>query len=206
MGRTTRAVALVIAVCLACAGCNPIKRWGYSGGDRDAWQETGRVIATLGVARGDVVADLGAGGGYFAFPLAQAVGAVGRVHAIDVDPGMVEYLREESVKRGLSQLVAVQASEDDPNLPEGGVDLLFTCNTYHHLGDRVAYFARLRPAIRPGGRLAVIEYRPGQGFLLGGHATGADVIRSELEQAGFVLDAEHEFLERQSFLVFSPAP
>jgi arsenite methyltransferase len=206
MGRTTRAVALVIVVSLACVGCNRIKRWGYAGSDRDEWQQTERVIATLGVAPGARVADLGAGGGYFAFPLAEAVGPEGRVFAIDVDAGMVEYLRAESEKRGLAQLTAMQATEDDPRVPESGVDLLFTCNTYHHLHDRVAYFERLRGAILPGGVLAVIEYRPEGGFFHERHATGPEVIRRELEEAGWVLLVEHDFLERQSFLVFSPSP
>lgn len=194
----SRALALVLLTSLLLpTACTWIKRRAYEGGDRDAWQQPARVVETLGIAPGDVVADLGSGGGYFAFRLAEAVGPDGRLYAVDVDPGMNDYVASEAGQRGLAQLETILASPTDPRLPEP-VSLVFTCNTYHHLEDRVAYFRRLRAHVRPGGRVAVIDFRPGA-FR---HATDPETIRRELGEAGFTLEAEHDFLEKQSFLVF----
>jgi cyclopropane fatty-acyl-phospholipid synthase-like methyltransferase len=159
------------------------------------------VVEALTLAPGQRVADLGAGGGYFTFRLAAAVGAGGRVYAADVDQSMTDYLQDEAKDRGVTNVSAVLSAPDDPRLPEP-VDLLFTCNTYHHLEDRVAYFTRVREKyLRPGGRVAVIDFRP-EAF---DHATARDVIVDELQRAGFALQTEHDWLERQSFLVFEVA-
>jgi ubiquinone/menaquinone biosynthesis C-methylase UbiE len=140
---------------------------------------------------------VGAGGGYFRFRRAAAVGPRGGVSAVDVARGMVEYLRDRAEREDRAQVVAVLAEPDDPNLPEP-VDLVFTCNTYHHLTDRVAYFRRVRDLLRPGGRVAVIDFAEGR------HATPRSAIEQELGAAGYRLVAAPDFLDRQSFLVFAP--
>jgi predicted methyltransferase len=201
-----RALALL---CLsALAACGPLKRCAYEGIGRDEWQQPARVVEALALEPGDRVADLGAGGGYFTFRLADAVGPEGRVYAVDIDESMTEHVRKRAEKEGRANVVTIQAGPDDPKLPPGEIDLVFTSNTYHHLEDRTAYFARLRPALRGRARVAVVEYRPESGWFGGtsSHATGADVIEREMEAAGFRLDASHDFLERQSFIVFSAAP
>ena len=83
------------------------------------------------------------------------------------------------------------------------LDLVFSSNTYHHLKDRVAYFARLRPALAPGGRLALIDFVP-EGFFQRRHATEVATIRAEMESAGYVRVASFAYLERQSFEIFAP--
>jgi arsenite methyltransferase len=195
--RVTAAVAALTALALLFGGCTWLKRRMYEGGDRDAWQQPARVVDALGLAEGDRVADLGSGGGYFTFRLAEAVGASGAVYAVDLDADLNEYVAKEAAERGLSQVHTVLAAPDDPRLPEA-VDLIFTCNTYHHLEDRVAYFGRLRARLAPGARLAVIDFREGA-FR---HFTRAETIRAELEAAGYTLEAEYDFLEKQHFLVF----
>jgi arsenite methyltransferase len=160
-------------------------------------------VTALAIEPGDTVADLGSGSGYFTLRLAEATGASGRVLAVDVDADMNELVTERAREAGVANVETVLAQPDDPKLPEGAVDLVFTCNTYHHLEERPAYFARLRRALAPGGRVAIVEYRE-QAFLLRRHATPPDVIRSEMETAGYRLVADHDFLERQSFLVFAP--
>jgi arsenite methyltransferase len=99
-------------------------------------------------------------------------------------------------------LTVVRADYDDPMIPEP-VDWIFTSNTYHHIEDRVAYFEGAARYLRPGGRLAVLDYKR-QGFFQRflGHATEGEVIRTELEKAGYTLVTEHDFVERQHFLVF----
>jgi ubiquinone/menaquinone biosynthesis C-methylase UbiE len=192
------ALSLIVA-----GGCAKWKKFAYEGFNRDSAQQPGRVIATLDLQPGDRVADLGAGGGYFTFRLADAVGPTGRVYAIDVDPDMIEYLKTRVAADGYRNIEVVAAPEDDPGLPAASIDLLFTCNTYHHLADRTAYFARARSALRPGGRIAIIDM-DGSGWFswLFGHATPADAVRAEMQAAGYQLVQQHDFLDGQSFLVF----
>ena len=207
-----RARGLLALACLAASlflltACTPeMKARAYASGDRDEWQQADRVITTLAIAPGQAVADLGAGGGYFTFKLADAVGAEGRVYAVDVDEAMNDRLAGLAAEKGYANVQVVLAEYDDPKIPEGGVDLIFTSNTYHHIEEREAYFRRAARYLRPGGRLAVLDYRD-EGFLqaIFGHSTDAETIRAELERAGYRLVADHDFVEKQHFLVFEQA-
>lgn len=134
-------VALLVVVAVS-TGCAALKRREYAGVGRDGRQHTDEVVRALELQPGARVADLGAGGGYFTFPLAKAVGPSGLVYALDIDPDMTEYVQRRAAAEGVQQIHTILAAPDDPHLPADGVDLLFTSNTYHHIGDRVAYFAR----------------------------------------------------------------
>jgi predicted methyltransferase len=180
-------------------GCTLVKRLAYEGFCRDAWQQPERVVADLAIAPGATVADLGSGGGYFTFRLARAVGPSGRVYALDVDAGMNEHVAGEAAEQGLANVTTVLAAPDDPRLPEP-VDLVFTCNTYHHLEQRAAYFRAVRERyLAPGGRIAIVEYRPD----VTRHSTPREAIEQELSAAGFRLVKAFDYLERQHFLVFA---
>ena len=162
------------------------------------------MIGSLDIQRGDRVADLGAGGGYFTPRLAEAVGPSGRVYAVDVDEDMLEHVIKRTAEEGHSNVEAVLAAYHDPLLPESGVDLIFTSNTYHHLENRTTYFDQAKRYLRPGGRVAIIEHKRSGWFQkLFPHYTRAEVIRSEMQAAGYRLEHEYDFLERQSFLVFA---
>ena len=192
---------LVAGLVLLGAGCGALKRCAYEGFGRDRWQQPERVVADLTLAPGTRVADLGAGGGYFTFRLARAVGPTGLVYAVDVDPDMVAFLGEQAETQKLDNVRAVLASADDPRLPER-VDLVFTSNTYHHLEHRAAYFAALRErGLAAEGRVAIVEYRPEASS----HATARDTIEQEMTAAGFRLAKSFDYLERQHFLVFEVA-
>lgn len=172
---------------------------------RDEWQMPDRVIATLDVKAGQAVADIGAGTGYFSMRLARQRSAP-TVYADDIEPSMVEYLKARAEKAGLKNVVPVLASADSPNLP-APVDLVLIVDTYHHIGNRVDYFRRLRASLKPGGRLAIIDFRkdapsgPPPEFRL-----APEQIASELAQAGYARIASHDFLPRQLFVVFQPKP
>ena len=185
-------------------GCTTVKRLMYEGWGRDSWQQPERVVRELALQPGSRVADLGAGGGYFTFRLADAVGPTGRVYAVDVDEELLEYITGEARKRGHANVEAVLAAYDDPRLPIDGVDMIFTCDTYHHLNDRTAYFRRAARYLRPGGRVAVVDY-DGRGWFVSlfGHFTPASVIRAEMEGAWYRLEKSLEFIDRQSFQIFS---
>ena len=197
-----------VLVGLISSSCTAFKQWAYGKGpSRDAWQYPNKVIAELAIQPGQHVADLGAGGGYFTFRIADAVGNTGKVYAVDIDPGMTADLQERAAKDGYRNVEVILAEPNDPRLPEDSVDLVFTCDTYHHLEDRTAYFARLQKSLRPKGRVAIIDHSGSAGLFvrLFGHFTPSSVIRSEMEAAGYKLDREYTFLPRQSFVVFSRA-
>ncbi len=207
-----RRIALVAGV-LACASlilgftsCASLKRFAYEGFDRDSDQQPARVVEELHLTTGERVADLGAGGGYFTWRLADAVGPTGKVYAVDIDPDMTGYLKATAQQRGYANVETIVAAPDDPKLPEHGIDLLFTCNTYHHIENRTAYFARVKQNLAPDGRVAIIDYRP-EGFFqsIFPHATAAELIQREMSEAGYRLEHEYDFLPSQSFQVFVPA-
>jgi ubiquinone/menaquinone biosynthesis C-methylase UbiE len=180
------------------------KQWSKSFDDpaRDAWQMPDRVIEALDLKRGQAVADVGAGTGYFAIRLAKSETAP-KVYAVDIEPSMVSYLSERASKDGLSNVVAVQAAADTPNLPES-VDLVLIVDTYHHIGGRQEYFRRLARSLKPGGKVAIIDFRPDspEGPPKEFRFT-AEQIQLEMSKAGYLLAARHDFLPRQHFLVFA---
>lgn len=189
------------------AGCAFLKQWAYEGFNRDHWQQPQKVIETLALRPGDHVADLGSGSGYFTYRLAEAVGPKGKVYAVDVDREMNDLVTKAIKEKGIGNVELILARPDDPMLPPTGVDLVFTVNTYHHFENRVAYFQRLRKHLRPGGRIAVIDFDRRAWFAgLWRHYTPAEFIKREMEQAGYGLQRELTFLDRQSFLIFTPNP
>lgn len=195
---------LALAVLLVWLNRTELKLWVYEGGGRDAWQKPDEVMAALAIAPGARVADIGAGGGYFTLRFARAAGASGKVYAVDIDEPILRRLGERAQKGGLTNVEAVLAAPDDPKLPAGGVDLIFLCNTYHHLDNHTDYFRRVRPALAPGGRIAIVELRGESWFgKVFGHTTRKDVLLSEMQAAGYRLEQQFDFLSRQHFLIFT---
>lgn len=193
---------LLLATCSIC--CTGLKRLAYEGFWRDSWQHPEQVIRTLEIQTGQHIADLGSGSGYFTFRLADASGPNGKVYAVDIDHGMNKYMEKQARKRGYQNIDVILAQYHDPRIPGDGVDLIFTCNTYHHIKDRVTYFAQARRYLRPGGRVAIIDFN-GKGCFqqFFPHFTASEVIKKEMGSAGYHLRHEFGFLPRQHFLVFS---
>ncbi len=178
-----------------------------SGPGRDRWQLPNEVLAALNLKKGDVVADIGAGTGYFATRFAQAVGPRGRVYAVDIDPHILEFLKKEARKQNLENIETRVSREDDPLLSAGSVNLAFFCDTVHEIDDRVSFYRKVRLALKSNGRMAVIESnpppaRPGGGIQVTGRQVSRDSTVREAEEAGFRLVKERKFLPRQFFLVF----
>ena len=179
------------------------ERWSKVFDDpaRDAWQKPAEVIRALKLAPDATVADIGSGTGYFAVRLARAV-PKGRVYGADIGADMVRFLNERAAKEKLANLVSHRAAESDPKLP-APVDLALLVDTYHHVERRTDYFSRLRGSLKPGGRIAIIDFRldsptgpPRE------HRIAPERVRSEMERAGYRLAEEHNFLPNQYFLIF----
>ena len=182
------------------------EKWSHVFDDpeRDAWQKPHEVVRTLALKPDARVADLGAGTGYFSARLANML-PQGRVYAVDIEPDMVRYLEARAKREGLRNLTAVAGKPDDPRLPEK-VDLILLVDVYHHIEDRARYFSKLRASLRPGGRIAIIDFRldspegPPPAARI-----APETVRAEMKAAGHTLAAEHPFLPYQYFLVFRPA-
>ena len=171
---------------------------------RDAWQMPDRVIAALALKPGEALADIGSGTGYFTVRLAKSAAAP-KVYGADIEPEMVTYLRDRAAKEGLKNVIPVQAAADSPNLPEP-VDVALIVDTYHHIGDRENYFRKLAKLLKPGGRVAIIDFKPDspegppKEFRF-----SPEKFKAEMSKAGYRLAAQYDFLPRQNFLVFEIA-
>lgn len=175
---------------------------------RTGWQLPQQVIESLELRPGDQVADIGAGGGYFTFRLADAVGPTGRVFAVDVDEDVLQELRDEVRERGYTNITVVRGEFDDPLLPDGEIDLVFVCNTYHHIDGQTAYFDRLRTDLEPEGRVALLEVTDDPLVKLvvpSGHWTRVEVMRQEMGSAHYRRLEGFEYLPLQSFEIFTAA-
>lgn len=169
--------------------------------ERDASQRPHEVIANLGLQPNDVVADIGAGTGYFAIRIAEAHPQV-RVVAADAEQEMIEYLAAQSQQRKLANLQPVMIDPTRPELPVQA-NLALLVNTLHHIDDRVAYFQQLNKSMTIGARIAIIDYTV---EALEGppadHRIPAEAVRDELKQAGYALELDLEILSDQYFLIF----
>ena len=169
---------------------------------RDQWQMPDKVLAALDLKRGQTVADLGAGTGYFTVRLAKSATAP-KVYAVDIEASMVAYLRKRAATEGLRNVVAVQALADTANLPEP-VDLILIVDTYHHIPDREVYFRKLAASLKPKGRIAIIDWKKGGPMGPPDEFRFApEQIHQELAKSGFKPIAHHDFLPNQLFLVFT---
>ncbi|MFH1471154.1 MAG: class I SAM-dependent methyltransferase [Candidatus Micrarchaeota archaeon] len=172
----------------------------------DPKNKPGQVLESLGLQAGDVVLDIGAGGGYFSLRFAKIVGANGEVYAADVNREFLQLIKENAEQSELANVQTMLVGHDGVSLPEKSIDLVFMRNVYHHLPKRVEYLKKLLSILKPGGRIAVIEYFPG-GFSifrrLFGHHTPKATITKELREAGYKLTRDFDFLPEQSFQVFS---
>lgn len=170
---------------------------------RDEWQKPLDVIRALALREDAIVADIGAGTGYFATRLARQL-PQGRVYATDTEPDMVRYLADRARSEALSNLRPLAAAAGEPKLPEA-VDLVILVDVYHHIDRRDRYLEALRGALKAGGRIAIIDFRLDSPV---GPPRGARIeperVKAEFERAGYVLRDEHGFLPHQYFLVFAP--
>ena len=204
MTRPLRPSAIFLIGCLCLVGCAKLAYQHMNDPSRDAWQKPKEVIEKLAITPGSRVADLGAGGGYFTWYLAGAVGPQGTVYAVDIDETGLGIIEKEMNARGIHNVVPIHAEAGDAKLSET-VDLVFSCDTYHHMNDRIAYFRSLIRYLKPGGRVAILDFHP-HGVFSGllGDGTAKEEVRREMESAGYRLSAEFDVVDSQHFQVFSP--
>lgn len=172
---------------------------------RDAWQKPDAIVQSLALRPGMTVADLGAGTGYFEQRLASAVGPTGFVFAVETEPNLVAHLRTRAEREKTANVVPVLASFDNPRLPPASLDLVLIVDTYHHVDDRLTYFRRLQSVMKPGGRVAIVDWhkKPLPEGPPMDHKLARELVVDEMRQAGWTLAAEPDVLSYQYFLIFS---
>ncbi|MEW5982093.1 MAG: methyltransferase domain-containing protein [Acidobacteriota bacterium] len=178
------------------------------GPDRDLWQMPGQIMDALGIAEGSVVGDIGGGGGWFTMRLAIRVGPNGFVYAEDIQHQMLEATRRRVAREGRRNVETVLGTSDDPKLPAGQLDAVLIVDTYHEFENPVPMLRNTAAALRPGGRLGIVEYKMdglGPGPPLEERVDPEQVIR-DATAAGLTLFSRETFLPFQFFLVFVRGP
>jgi SAM-dependent methyltransferase len=184
---------------------------GYQGADwldreeRDIEEAPDLALDALSLTQGLAVADIGAGSGYMTVRLARRVGAGGRVFAEDIQPQMIDLLRQRLTRERLENVTPVVGTVDDPKLPAGAIDLALLVDVYHEFSEPVKMLAGLRAAIKPGGRLVLLEYRKEDPSIpiRFEHKMSVAEAKAEVEASGFTLTKVDERLPRQHILIFS---
>ena len=201
---------LLICFCtLVLSGCSGLSKLDYGNlYQRAGWQLPDQVIESLNIQPGDHVADIGAGGGYFTFILADAVGPSGRVYAVDVEEEITIDLEAQASENNYPNVEVILGEFEDPLLPDGTVDLVFLCNAYHHIERRVGYFSRLKADLKPEGRVALVDTKDDLAgilrlFVTADHWTPKELLISEMEAAGYRHLGGFDFLPTQNFEMFS---
>ncbi|MBC8179054.1 MAG: methyltransferase domain-containing protein [Deltaproteobacteria bacterium] len=183
---------------------NPEYLWYLESEDRDRWQKPGQVIESLELSEGDVIADIGAGGGYFTERFSKRVGKGGHVYAVDVQDIMITLLKNRVNREKLDNVTVIKGRFETPMLPSKSVDTAFFSSVYKEISERIEYMKEVRKSLKREGRVAILEFYkngifPGPEY--GDRMYQSQVIE-ELEKAGFLLIQSFDFLPQEYFLVF----
>ena len=173
---------------------------------RDAYQKPHEVLTALNIQPGEVIADIGAGSGYFAFRFAHFVGAKGKIYAVDVSPDMIRYINRRIRETKTTNVIALLADPDDPLLSDASVNRFFFSESWHHIDNQTKYLGLIKKMLKPGGEIVMIDFHKKD--LPVGPPPQMKIAREDLlkqmEANGFRLAKEHTFLPYQYFLVFTP--
>lgn len=173
---------------------------------RDAYQKPHEVLTALGIKQGEMIADIGAGSGYFTFRLAHHAGENGKVYAVDVNPDMILHLNRRIRELKARNVVSILAAADDPLLSDHSVNRFFFCDSWHHIRAQTKYLSLVRKMLKPGGEVIMIDFHKRKqpvGPPLPMRIAREDLLQ-QMESHGFHLKQEHTFLPYQYFLVFVP--
>jgi ubiquinone/menaquinone biosynthesis C-methylase UbiE len=176
--------------------------------EREREESTSEAIKALRLQPGMVVADVGAGSGYYTVRLARAVGPTGRVYATDVQRGMLDLIERRVKEERLTNVVTVLGSDTDPSLPAQALDVALMVDVYHELQAPQTFMRRLREMLKPSGRLVLLEFRledPNVPIRVE-HKMSVDGARRELSADGFTFRESDERLPWQHLIIFAPQP
>jgi len=163
-----------------------------------------QIIEAIGLKQRQTIADIGAGGGYFSLRFAEIVGEKGKVYTVDTNREFLEFVKNSAEEKDLNNIITVLV-ENKLDLPEKSLDFIFMRNVTHHIPNRVEYFKNLKRFLKTDGRIVIIEYKKGKFFTfrgLFGHGVPEKTIIQEMEEAGYELEKEFDFLPEQHFTIY----
>jgi ubiquinone/menaquinone biosynthesis C-methylase UbiE len=171
--------------------------------ERENEEAPSKAIEALDLKPGMVVADIGAGSGYYASRMAKRVGPTGRVYATDIQAGMIALLERRIAAEGLANVTTVLGGVDDPKLPPKSIDLAIMVDVYHELQEPQIFLQRLKDTFKPGGRLVLVEFRKEDPKvpILEVHKMSVAEVKAEMEAEGFVIDKVIDILPWQHIIV-----
>jgi SAM-dependent methyltransferase len=166
------------------------------------------AVRLLRLKPGMKIADIGAGSGYYSELLSRAVGPTGRIYAVDIQPGMIRLIEERARRQSLTHVSPILGSVADPKLPAGSIDLALLVDVYHEFANPQVMLRRIRSALRPDGRLVLLEFRKEDPSIpiRAEHKLSVEEAKIEIEPEGYLLDAVVEDLPRQHILIFRKGP
>lgn len=171
---------------------------------RDSWQKPDEVVKSLKLKPGDVIADIGAGRGYFTRLFAQAVNPGGQAVGLEITSYNVDAMKRDADQLGLDTYKAVLVESDDPGFEPQSMDVVFLCNAYHHLSNRVNYFKKVSGGLKKDGRVVIVDFY-NRRMDVGpppSHTLAKKVVLEEMKNAGYQLLSDRDFLEYQYYLEF----
>src|SRR5579883_327239 len=173
---------------------------------REIFAQRKEILTACDLKPGADVADIGAGTGLFTRLFAKQVGPKGKVYAVDIAPRFIEHIKKTCKDAGIENAVGVVCTADSARLPSKSVDVVFICDTYHHFEFPFRTMASIHEALRPGGRVIVIDFHRIEGksreWVLNHVRAGQEVVVKEIESSGFKKVAEKKLLKENYFLVF----
>jgi len=216
MRRSLCALLLLLTSLTWAQGVHPVTGRKYAGvmgaggadwltrPERETEEQPDEALKAIGIAKGSTVADIGAGSGYMTIRMARLVGPTGKVYANDIQPRMLELLGENLKKQKIGNVEPVLGEIDDPKLPPSSVDLVLLVDVYHEFSEPQKMLRHIREALKPDGRLVLLEYRGEDPAvpIRPEHKMTVDQVKAELEPEGYRLDQVKENLPRQHILIF----
>jgi SAM-dependent methyltransferase len=216
MRRSLCALLLLLTSLTWAQGVHPVTGRKYAGvmgaggadwltrPERETEEQPDEALKAIGIAKGSSVADIGAGSGYMTIRMARLVGPAGKVYANDIQPRMLELLRENLKNRKIANVEPVLGEIDDPKLAGSSVDLVLLVDVYHEFSEPQKMLRHIREALKPDGRLVLLEYRGEDPAvpIRPEHKMTVDQVKAELEPEGYRLDQVKENLPRQHILIF----
>ena len=173
---------------------------------RDAYQKPQEVLAALDLKPGEIIADIGAGSGYFTFRFARHVSERGTIYAVDVSPDMILHINRAIRDLKVTNVVSILADPDDPLIPVASVNRFFFSDSWHHIDNQTKYLSLMKKLLKPNGEVVMIDFHKKEtpsGPPLKMRIAREDLLK-QMSSNGYRLIKEHTFLPYQYFLVFTP--
>lgn len=216
--RLAASLSLLLWVCPVFAqGTHPVTGrkiagvMGMAGADwlvrpeREAEEKPDLALDGMGIKPGMVIADMGSGVGYMTLRMAKRVGPKGKLYGVDLQPGMLQKLKENAAKAGVTNIEPILSTVDDPKLPANSIDMILMVDVYHEFSQPQAMIRKLREALKPDGRLILLEYRAEDPSIPinPDHKMTVSQVKAEIEPEGFKLEKPIENLPRQHLLILT---